>query len=148
MTAHTDITVRASNGEVIAAVEVKNLPGLDALRADDVRRNLLSQGAVPPVRFFLLISQERGFLWRSSAVSDARQPIEFPMTGITAVYAPGIAAGERLRGAELELAVMAWLSDLARGVPLPAPAQAASSILDAAGFLDAVRETIAVQEAA
>lgn len=116
----TDIVVQAADGGVLALVEVKNRENLTAEIASVLRRNLVAHGLVgwwSP--FFLLMSQDVGFLWdqRSGPTGDTSPPtVNFSMVPVIQRYLPSFDISERLGGSQVELAVAQWLSDLARGI--------------------------------
>ncbi len=147
MAERTDIFIERSNGLPIAAIEVKNSQGLTPEKATALRQSLLSYGLARRAPFFLLISQDYGFLWKepASEVFDAPPTSVFPMTAVIARYFPELPAGERLRGSELELLVQQWLIDLAEksreAVDEP------EKILADSGFLSAIRGATVMAEA-
>ena len=60
---NADIVVRDSEGNALALVEVKNRQELSPDIAATLRRNLISHGlANQNARFFLLVSQDMGYL--------------------------------------------------------------------------------------
>ena len=69
------------------------------------------------VPFFLMISQDIGYLWDRRAGADpfSLPTIEFPMASVVSFYLPWLEGGRRLGGQALELAVAQWLTDLANG---------------------------------
>lgn len=136
-----DITMHGSRGELVAVVEVKNLPGLDQALAQQLRQTWLDDGLIPPAPYFLLISQGRGFIWNTRAT----RPEEFDMASVVRAYGgPNV---PHLRGSELELLVLGWLRDLALGAT-PEGLEAATSVLARTGFLDAIRGARATLDAA
>jgi hypothetical protein len=116
----TDIVVRAADGEVVALVEVKNQENLTPEIAAAIRRNLIVHGfANSYSRFFLIVSQDIGYLWDQVALStqDAPLPtVEFVMAPVIEFYLPSLVGGRRLEGSSVELAVSQWLWELARGI--------------------------------
>jgi hypothetical protein len=111
-----DILVRSPEGYPIAVVEVKNQQNLSRDVAMKLRRNMVAHGLLPQVPFFLLASQDVGFLWKEPKyVSyDIPPTYEFPMDKVVARYLKR-EPGERLYGAELELVLLQWLIDLTQG---------------------------------
>ncbi len=137
-----DIFIRGKDDEVIALVEVKN----PRLLTHDIARALyrdIVDRMTAHAPYFLLLSQQRGYLWeRSGRSGGALMPtVEFPMGPVMTRYAPTLHHGERLRGRELDYVVLQWLVDLATGssdnrdgVGEP------DTVLADAGFLAAIRD--------
>src|SRR5438046_4560432 len=109
-----DILVRNANGQPIAAVEVKNPQGLSRDVASTLRRNMLAHGLLPGVPYFLLLSQDTGFLWKGAGqkAPNAQPAYEFPMSKVIKRYLPEIGSKDRLRESELELVILQWLLSL------------------------------------
>ena len=66
--------------------------------------------------YFLLLSQDTGFLWRTHSDDGASALQQFPMREVVARYLPNRAAGDRLDEFGLSLVVVHWLNELAAGV--------------------------------
>lgn len=116
MNPRADLIVRDDAGDPVFVVEVKNRQGLSAEIATQLRRNLVVHGLLRSARFFLLVSQDRGYLWAEDArdLPNAPPRIEFPMSGVVRRYLPERSSDERLRGMELELVILQWLTELTR----------------------------------
>jgi len=121
MTTRTaDLFVRSATGLPVALIEVRNRQNLTLEVAMELQQDLLDyfsglrDGLVP---YFLMLSQETGFLWdlRKQQRGDDPPICVFPMQDVVAQYWPNLLPHERLRGSELELVVFQWLSDLANG---------------------------------
>lgn len=108
-----DILVRNPEGDPIAIVEVKNLKDLSRDEAMELRHNLIDYGIPSHVPYFLLLSQEVGFLWKGPRYEspDAPPSYEFPMDKVVARYSKR-EPGRRLYEAELEILVLQWLTNL------------------------------------
>ncbi|HVB72500.1 MAG TPA: hypothetical protein VNE38_02995, partial [Ktedonobacteraceae bacterium] len=64
MTAYRpDILIQSPQGKPIAVVEVKNRQHFSRDIAREYRRNLLTHGFYPHGPYFLLTSQDKGYLW-------------------------------------------------------------------------------------
>jgi hypothetical protein len=113
-----DVVVHDADRNVLALVEVKNRQGLSPEVAASFRRNLMTHGIVYGwSRFFLIVSQDTGFLWDQMSLppGDGSAPTAaFPMASVVRHYLPSFADGAWLSGSQLELAVVQWLWDLAR----------------------------------
>jgi hypothetical protein len=110
-----DILVRNPRGESILVAEIKNRQNLSPSVATALRRNLAAHNLLPPAAYFLLASQDFGYLWRAADLSlpDTPPTAQFPMSDVIARYLPSLGPHERLRETELELLVLMWLQDLA-----------------------------------
>jgi hypothetical protein len=110
-----DILVRNSNGKSILVAEVKNRQNLSPDIATALRRNLAVHNLLPSSAYFLLASQDVGYLWKAadSSMPDTPPTAQFSMSDIIARYFPGVGSQERLRETELEMLLLQWLQDLA-----------------------------------
>lgn len=111
---HADLIIKNIEGNPIAVVEVKNLKDLSREEAIEMRRILLTHGFPSYTPYFLLLSQEIGFLWKDVKPNDldAAPTYEFPMDKVVVRYSEGTPT-RRLYGAELEWLVLQWLTNLA-----------------------------------
>ena len=134
-----DILIRSSDGDPVGIAEVKNPEKLSREGAIQLKRDLLAHGRIPRISYFLLVSQDAGYLWSADSVRRPLSPptIEFPMSQVVAHYFPALRPGERLREAELELIVRQWLRDLTdrEGKAL----MEVEKLLASSGFRDAIR---------
>jgi hypothetical protein len=139
MAGHSDLLVFDQNDSPIAAIEVKNRPDLGSRDAALVRRNLIAHRLVAPVDYFLLVSQDIGYLWgpEKRAASDAPPDLSFPMSPVLKRYAIEPTALGRLYGSQLELLVSSWIQELANANN-PAEEEPELS-LERSGFSSAVR---------
>ncbi len=140
-TTRVDIVACAADGLPVAVVEVKNRENLSPGVARALRRNLVVHGLSVNSPYFLLISQDFGFLWerRVADAADAPPTLRFAMDRVVDRYLPGLAQGERLQGSALELLVLQWLSDLSEGLAEPTGEPERSLV--GVGLLDAIRGT-------
>ena len=139
MIARADILVKSENEEPVAIVEIKNRRDLTPAVARQIRRNLLVNGLVRRPGFFLLVSQDRGYVWtpQSSESLDSDPDGEFSMHEIVREYLPEEEPDLRFRENELELIITQWLGDLvADGHQLRTTEP--DRVLDELGFTDAV----------
>ena len=109
-----DILIRDPEGYPLAVVEVNNLPDLSRDMATELRHNLIEYGVPARVPYFLILSQDMGFLWKEvmQANLDAPPTYEFPMDKVVTRYLKED-SGQKLYGSILELLVFLWLNDLA-----------------------------------
>lgn len=61
-----DILIQSSEGQFVGIVEVANMTDLSRERATEVRHNSMLYSLLPQTPYFLLLSQERGFLWKDA----------------------------------------------------------------------------------
>ena len=139
--ARADVIVRDSAGGPVAVIEVNNREGLTPEIAAQLRRNMASHGLIGRAPYFLLVSQDVGYLWREGPDSpiDAPPAVQFPMGSVVERYAVGVLNGKRLRGLVLKPLVVHWLSELSarRQGDLHDEAE---RLLAEAGLLDALRD--------
>jgi hypothetical protein len=111
-----DFVVRGSDGSQAAIIELKNAQNLTRKDATQFRRNLVVHGFVPSVPYLLLLSQDRGYLWRDKKPSNLEAPpdAEFPMDVVIRRYVRDLGQ-RRLSGIEFELLILQWLNDLSTG---------------------------------
>ena len=109
-----DILIKDPDGYPIAVVELKNRQDLSRDVATEIRRNMLARGLPSRVPYFLLLSQDVGFLWKESKLVDPDAPptYEFPMNNVVTRYLKEDSE-RRLYESILELIVFQWLNDLA-----------------------------------
>lgn len=136
-----DISIRDPDGTLIAIVEIKNLAGIDAETATELRNDMLKYGLSPEIPYFLLISQEKGFLWKHNqhGTSDTSPILEFSMEEIISRYHPDIELRRRLRENELELLLLRWLNNLAW--LSEGPEAEAEEELQQIGFIENIRKS-------
>jgi hypothetical protein len=147
MVPYADIVIRNSDGNAVAAVEVKNSANLSRDVAIDLRRTLLENGYVPVAPYFLILSQDSGFLWKDvgSAALDAPPTHEFSMRPVMQRYLSRIDTKERLSGSVLELLVLHWLNEIALNGHRPTDEP--ERLLAASGFLDSLHNATILVEA-
>jgi hypothetical protein len=79
----------------------------------ELRHNLIEYGIPARVPYFLLLSQDIGFLWKdgSQATGDSPPDYEFPMDKVVTRYLKETSE-RRLYESILSLIVFQWLNDL------------------------------------
>jgi len=109
-----DILVRDPDGFPIAIVEIKNRQNLSRDVATELRRSMVAHGLPARVPYFLLLSQDVGYLWKDVKQTDLDAPptYEFPMDKVVTRYLKEDSE-QRLYESILELLVFQWLNDLA-----------------------------------
>lgn len=139
VTAKTDILVKDPNGAPIAVIEVKSRENLSRYIAAALRRNMIAHGLLTDVKYFLLVSQDKGFLWKNGgqAPIDSPPTYEFSMSEVVRKYLAKMQSKERLKEAQLELLVFQWLNDLLESERKPR--KEPGTTLARSGFLDALK---------
>lgn len=133
-----DFRITTRDGTPIAVVELKNRQNLSPDVAVEYRRNLLLHGALPRSPYFLLLSQDRGYIWKDAnpAELDAVPTRTFPMSEVVERYSV-ILPDSRLTGVAFALLILPWLNDLSSG--RRDSGQEPESSLAQTGFLDAIQ---------
>ncbi len=109
-----DIVVRSPVGNTIAVVELRNWRSLQLEVATTVLDEFRDADLLANSSYFLVISQEKGFLWHKDQrdLNEFLAPLEFPTKNIVDRYLPGLAADDRLRENELRSVILQWLINL------------------------------------
>ena len=145
-----DITIRKRDGSPIAIVEVKNKRELTEADASFLRGGFLAHGLMEDIPYFLVLSQDVGYLWHQEAPATGADVDAFTRFSMDAVLRRFVSEADRevrLHGAELELVVWQWLTEIA-GNGLNADREPECQ-LRSSGFLDALQETsVRIEEAA
>jgi hypothetical protein len=148
--ANPDILIRSADNVPIAIVEVKNRREWPDSLATGMRRNMIAHGVLPPIPYFLLLSQDQGFIWHQKPEelesSDRDPDSSFSMRHIIDRYAPVGLTDSWLRGAELEYIIQKWLDDLASGARYEV--DETEQVLADIGFLSAIAGASVLPEAA
>src|SRR4051812_4776578 len=115
MPARADIAINTLSGQPLAAVEVKNLPHLSLDQAVDLRDALLEH-LTRPVKYVLVVSQSKGFIWQGRGDElQYGEPEVLDMRPVLREYLTDAELDRHIRGTELELVFSHWLGDLTRG---------------------------------
>lgn len=143
-----DILIESPSAGPIAIVEVRNRQNLAPHIAADMYQALNSYGYTVHAPFFLIVSQDTGYLWRQPAhtgqMSAAAMP--FDMQPVIARYLPNWPLDRRLDGPGLKLVVGYWLNELAAG--FGNAEYEPEYTLAAAGLLAAMRDARITQDPA
>ena len=141
-----DILIQSPDGDTIAVVEIKNLRNLSPDEAIQIRRSLADYGVPVQVPFFMLLSQDVGFLWKDSKYEnlDAPPMYTFPMNNVVARYSDR-KAGERLYEAEFEILALRCLNQIT--VSSQNNSDEPERTLALAGFDEAIKGAYALFEA-
>ncbi len=133
-----DIILQNPDDQFVAVVEVRNMQGLSRELATVLRGQGMTYTLLPQTPYFLLLSQDVGFLWKESWREGPETPptYEFPMGNVISRYVEGY-SGERLFNREVESLVIKWLTDLANGKQ--EVVEEPEKTLAIAGFYNAIR---------
>lgn len=126
-------------------MEVRNRQNFSRDIAREYRRNLLEHGLYPQGPYFLLASQDTGYLWTETKekVLDAEPSYEFPMKNVVSRYMK-TTPGERIYGSVFELVMLQWLSDLSSGTTKAT--EEPEKTLERAGFNQSIKGAKIVAE--
>lgn len=138
MTMTTDISIRDRQKKLAALVELKNIPNLSPERAEEVRQSMGMDDADAP--YFLLISQDKGYIWARSQGNAAPARVELNMKQALSRYWPAVGKSAQLRHSELQLLVLQWLWDLITASSMPRTGDSIRKKLSDIGLLNAIRE--------
>lgn len=104
-----DILVTDAESRPIAVVEVKNKVGLSRDDAMRLLRDLSTYPSLPNAAYYLVVSQEHGYLWKGPLVAGTPPTLQFAMDNVIERYGPALAENRRLRGGDVTVAVARWL---------------------------------------
>lgn len=113
-----DIVIQDPDRQFVAVVEIKNMQNLTRDIATAVRGNSMIYSLLPQTPYFLLLSQDKGFIWKEAWREGPETPpsYEFPMDAVVTRYLHR-KPDDRLYNEELRYLVLQWLTDLADGKP-------------------------------
>lgn len=134
-----DILIQSPDGDTIAVVEIKNLRNLTPDEATQIRGSLADYGVLVQVPFFMLLSQDVGFLWKDSKYEnfDAPPMYIFPMQNVIARYSDR-KPGERLYEEEFEILALRWLNHLT--IKAQNSGEEPEKTLVLSGFVEAIKD--------
>lgn len=142
----TDFLLRSLRSGPIVAVEAKNSDNLTSENAVAYRRNMLAHGELRHTPFFMLVSQDTGYLWGpdGDATIEAPPVVSFSMAPVIARYADRFNAERRIHGRIFELIIHQWLDDIVhtRDAPVVDP----DHVFDRSGLLSLIRSQPVVIE--
>jgi hypothetical protein len=140
-----DILIRSPQGYPIAVVEVRNRQNLSRDVATQLRHNLIDYGLPSRVPYFMLLSQDVGYLWKEAKQENADVPptYEFPMDNVVSRYWKSDSE-KRLYAEALELLILQWLSDLTKG--MQKDVEEPEKTLAIAGFNESIKGAAVLAE--
>lgn len=145
----SDLVARSPQGNIIAVVEIKNARNLPPQYAESLIQQALREGDVPCARYFMVVSQDVGYLWSDvcPGAETAIAPLQFRMAPIIARYT-SIEGDRRLSEFELTLRVQHWLTDLSLHTPnTPISHEEPENALESVGFVRAIHDATIATDA-
>jgi hypothetical protein len=138
-----DLVIKDSEGLPVAVVEVKSRRDLSSNVAAEIRHSLLTRGLPAQIPYFLLLSQDVGYLWKTPDNLDAPPAYKFPMDNVITRYSKGT-PDRRLYETELELLIFQWLMNLS--VKPQNTVEEPEKTLEHAGFNEAIKDAVVLIE--
>ncbi len=140
-----DLVIKNLDGDPIAIVEAQSRTNMSRDIAIGIRRNMLETGLPAHIPFFLLVSQDVGYLWKDTKVSEPDAPpiSEFSMRNVIERYSVR-KPDQRLYGYELKLVVYHWLTNLSK--PFKGNVEEPEKTLALFGFDDVIRGALVLIE--
>ena len=142
-----DLLIEDIQGKPIAAVAVQSRINMDVDAATEIHRNLLDSGLPANIPYFLLLSQEVGYLWKGAPQLDpgTLPSYKFPMRRVIAQYSLR-EPDQRLFQSELSLLMLHWLTNLS-SKPQNASEEPEKTLAQA-GFNESIRDAMVLIEEA
>ena len=115
MNSQADILVYGPDERLRLVVEVKNILGVSAEWAAQLRRNLLMHETLPNAPFFLIVTAEHLFVWKNkkTLVEPEMPDYEINTAEVFASYIDRFRISlVELSEPSLELVVISWIHDL------------------------------------
>ena len=140
-----DLVIENADGHPIAVVEVKSRLNLSSDVATEMRRNIMERGLPEHIPYFLLLSQDVGYLWKESkqASSSEDPSYVFPMDKVIARYSKRV-SDRRLYETELSLLVLQWLTHLS--TEASEMSEEPEKTLALSGFNDSIKNAMVLVE--
>jgi len=140
-----DIVIQNPDGQFVAVVDVKSYKNLTPEIATALRRTRMLHTLLPQTLYYLLVSQEKGFLWKNAWREGPETPptYEFPMDSVITRYRKS-KQEEKPFGRELESLALRWLHDLADAKVWAN--EEPEKTLALSGFTDSVKEGMVMVE--
>ncbi len=139
-----DLVIKNLDSDPIAVIEVEGGTYMSSDFATEIRRNMLRSGLPTHIPYFLVLSQDLGYLWKDSEQNGPGTPptCEFPMDGIIRRYS-NREPNQRLFETELEYVMLKWLTSLSIK---PQVTEEPEKTLATSGFIDAIKEAMVLIE--
>ena len=139
-----DIIIYSMKRGFIAAIETNNQQNLDTEAVVYYRHQLAENNLVPPVRYYMIVSQDMGYLWIDASQEDFDAPPthQFPMRPVVERYAASFHPEERIGRERFEDLVHSWTLDLTTSQPFWGSfslTEEPEKTLAATGFIEAIK---------
>src|SRR5258708_32928803 len=138
-----DLVIKNSEGLPVAVVEVQSRRDMSSNVATEIRHSLLARGLPAQIPYFLLLSQDVGYLWKTSDTLDAPPTYNFPMDNVIMRYSTG-ASDRRLYETELALLILQWLINLS--IKPQNAVEEPEKTLELVGFNNAIKDAVVLIE--
>ncbi|HEU5379252.1 MAG TPA: hypothetical protein VFV38_27840 [Ktedonobacteraceae bacterium] len=140
-----DLLIKDNEGKPIAVIEVQSRHNLSSDVATEIRRTLLEHGLPAQIPYFLLLSQDDGYLWKGSVqlMPDSPPMYHFPMNSVIHRYSLK-EPDQRLFASELELLMLHWLANLS--MKQPETPEEPEKTLAQAGFNESIKNGMVLIE--
>jgi hypothetical protein len=144
-----DILIYSKDEKPQLIVEIKKKPDPSIEWATQTRRNLLIHGMVQPTPFFLLVTPNRMYLWKSGVSSEAILPdYDIAAHDILAKYIEQSSLDlNTISEYSLEMIVISFLSDLIHGNSMEKVEGMNLAWLYESGLYEAIRHGLVMTEA-
>jgi hypothetical protein len=109
-----DILVRSDDGYPIAIIEIEPQHDLIPEAAMTLRHRVLSQDLIREVAYFIVLSQQSGYLWKGEQDLNEPPMYEFQMNQVLARYVPETDLRQGIDTTRFQLAVFQWVIDLTK----------------------------------
>ncbi len=108
-----DLVIRDTKDDPLAVIDVVNFPGFSRQEAIELRQRMIDHGLPAQLPYFLLLTQDVGFLWKDTEKDQLDVPpnYEFPMNGLVQRYEKE-SSRRRLYRWELEFLILQWFAHL------------------------------------
>jgi hypothetical protein len=140
-----DIIIHREDGSPVAAVEVKNPTNLTRAKAIELRRHYVQHGKGYQTPYFMLVSQDKGYMWvRPPSQTNVKPRVEpsaeFSMGDVVKRYLPHQDPVGYLQEPVMQMLVTSWLNGLVYGYgPSASGEDDPERTLAGLGFLDSIR---------
>ncbi|MFQ5632367.1 MAG: hypothetical protein ACE5I1_26655 [bacterium] len=139
-----DIATYDAYGQLTLLVEIKSKIGTTSEWASRLRRNILSHGYFPNVKFFLVALPDRFYLWKDAGntpeIVNPNYEID-PKPFLRPYFEQSGIAPEKISKPGFDIIIFSWLAELSRSAAEEGSGkQVSKNWLVESGLLDAIRK--------